>query len=332
MALSNKKVSNCIPNDLVFSVMSKIPLKSLNRFKCVRKSWGLLFESPYFMNMYRKRVISDTSYDDDDTYLFLKKTRLDLEIYSFFYLFSGERFDNKVMLDLPPPFHGDDRDINILGSGINGILCLYVDGFNSEVVVWNPAIEEFKVIPPSSVVSIPPHVGIVDKHHGFGYDCIRDDYKIVRYVDFHPNLCNFLEAWTNMTLSKVLYDPLWEIYSLKSNSWRKLDLDMTTFYRSPVHHPEQVYMNGVCHWLGRSETDTDNLYLVSFDLGNEVFFLTSIPLTMGDNIYFDLVDTHLMMLNESIALMSNNTQTSTFHISILGEIGVKESWTKLFII
>jgi len=252
--------------------------------------------------MYRKRVISDIFYDYD-TYLLLKKTRLNFEIHSFLYLFSGERFDDKVGLEWPPPFQGDDRDVKILGSGINGILCLYVDGFNSEVVVWNPAIEEFKVIPPSSVVSVPPHVGIVDQLHGFGYDCIRDDYKIVRCVDFHTNLLEMI-----ITLPKVLYDPLWEIYSLKSNSWRKLDLDMTTFYRSPVCHLEQVYKNGVCHWLGRSETDTDNVYLVSFDFGNEAFFLTSIPLTMDDNINFDLVGTHLMMLNESIALISNVMQ------------------------
>lgn len=39
-----------------------------------------------------------------------------------------------------------------------------------------------------------------------------------------------------------------------------------------------------------------------------------------------------MVLNESIALILNSYQTNTFQISFLGELGVKESWTKLFII
>jgi F-box interacting protein len=135
-----------------------------------------------------------------------------------------------------------------------------------------------------------------------------------------------------MSASKVLHDPIWEIYSLKSNSWKKLDLDMKKIYRSPVSVVEQVYMNGVCHWLGKSERDIDNFYLVSFDLGNEGFFLTSIPSIMYNIIDFELVNTHLLLLNESIALIYKDVETTTFHISILGEIGVRESWTKLFII
>lgn len=41
------KVSNQnIPDDLAFSIMSKLPLKSLKPFGCCCKSWRLLFENP----------------------------------------------------------------------------------------------------------------------------------------------------------------------------------------------------------------------------------------------------------------------------------------------
>ncbi|CAJ2674729.1 unnamed protein product [Trifolium pratense] len=331
MALSNEKVSKCITDDLALSIMSKLPLKALNRFKCVRKSWVPLFENPYFMNMYRKSLISNNSYDND-TRLLLKQTLLNSEKHSSLYLFSSENFDNKVKLDWPPPIEEDDRGINILGSGINGVLCLYVNGINSKLVVWNPAIQEFKVISPNPAVFVPPYVRVASQHHGFGYDCVRNDYKVVRYVEFFTSLCYFLDARINMSASKVLLDPIWEIYSLKSNSWKKLDLDRKKIYQSPVGVVEQVYLNGVCHWLGKSETDIDNLYLVSFDLGNEVFLLTSIPSIMDNIIDFGLVNTHLLLLNESIALIYKDAETTTFHISILGEIGVKESWAKLFIV
>ncbi|RHN58132.1 hypothetical protein MtrunA17_Chr5g0447791 [Medicago truncatula] len=64
-------------------------------------------------------------------------------------------------------------------------------------------------------------------------------------------------------------------------------------------------------------------------MGRYIFRL----LNMGDDI-FDIrsVLTHLVLLNGSIALILNYTDTSTFHISILGELGVKESWTKIFIV
>ena len=38
------------------------------------------------------------------------------------------------------------------------------------------------------------------------------------------------------------------------------------------------------------------------------------------------------MLTGSIALFSYIEETATFHVSIFGEIGMKESWSKLFIV
>lgn len=331
MALSNEKVSKFIPNDLVFSILSKLPQKSLNRFKCIRKTWSMLFQNPNFLKMYQTRFISNNSYYNDACVL-LKQTPLDFEKHSLLYLFSGERFDNKVVkLDWPSTFQDDDHDfnVNILGSGIDGILCIYSEGIISKVVLWNPAIDEFRVIPLKPTVSVPSYITDFDRLYGFGYDYVRDDFKVIRYVNFFTNLHYLLDDQIDES-SNIFYDPLWEIYSLKSNSWRKLDLDIPRSPDSMINSLDQVYVNGICHWFGDSETNNDNLSLVSFDLGNEVVFLTSIPILMDDSNNFELVDTHLMVLNESIALISSDAETNTFHISILGEIGVKESWNKLF--
>jgi hypothetical protein len=40
----------------------------------------------------------------------------------------------------------------------------------------------------------------------------------------------------------------------------------------------------------------------------------------------------LVALNGSITLISYHKKTTTFHISILGEFGLEESWTKLLIV
>ncbi|PNX76934.1 F-box protein [Trifolium pratense] len=254
---------------------------------------------------------------------------------SWLYLLSGdarEGFTKKVKLDWPLPFQEYDHDINILGSEINGNLCLYADDDNSKVVVWNPSFEEFKVIPPNLDVFVLPHIVMVASQlHGFGYDYIGDDYKLIRYVEFYPNHNYVLDGQINvprlMSLLKTIYDyPSWEIYSFKSSHWKKLDLDMPTYNETRVGVLEQVYTKGMCHWVSEGE-NIDNSYLVSFDLNNEVFSLTSIPSLMDK-----LEDIHLMLLNEFIALMYKDEETTTFHISILCEIGVKESWMKLFIV
>jgi molecular chaperone HtpG len=315
----------------MLSIMSKLPPKSLNRFKCVRKSWALDFENPYFLNMYCKNFISNNSYCDD-TCVLLKQTLLGFEQHCLLYLFSGEGFTNQVKLDWPLPFHADDLDINILGSEINGNLCLYVDNDNSKVVVWNPSIEEFKVIPPSQHVYVPNHIRVECQFHGFGYDYNGDDYKLIRYVEFYPDLPWLLDTVSvslSMSLSRTKMlcgDPLWEIYSLKTNSWKPLYLDVPSYNKRRGGVLEQVYTKGTCHWLAKRE-NIDNSYLVSFDLDKEVSFLTSIPSLLDK-----LEDIHLMLLNEFIALMYKDAETTTFHITILSEVGVKESWMKLFIV
>ncbi|KAK2407878.1 hypothetical protein QL285_043443 [Trifolium repens] len=83
-----------------------------------------------------------------------------------------------------------------------------------------------------------------------------------------------------------------------------------------------VYFNGVCHWLGEANT-----LIVSFKLCNEVYITTPLPLEEDTNDDFQV---NLIVLNESVAILTNWKNTTSFQISILGEFGVKESWIRLF--
>ncbi|RHN57789.1 putative F-box associated domain, type 1 [Medicago truncatula] len=86
-------------------------------------------------------------------------------------------------------------------------------------------------------------------------------------------------------------------------------------------------MDGVCHWVcGYCEGEKSISSLVSFDLNNEMFFITPLP---SDH---KLHSTQSMVLNGFVALISLHEKTKTIHISILGEVGVKESWIKLFVV
>ena len=320
--LTAKKVSNHIPDDFTFSILSKLPLKSLIRFKCVRKSWSLLFENPYFMNMYRVNFASNKNYSYvDNSCLALDSLETDILRQAMFSLY-GEKFENKVKLDWPPPIQ-DNEGLYILDSIADGTICFYQGLALPKITIWNVTTKEFKVRPPSPLESPPPsYERVMFSLHGFGYDHVRNDLKVIR----HAAHCMPLTDFENETcISLPPHDSIWEVYSLRSNSWEKLDVDIPTgYYPSGIG----IHTNGVCHWW-----DGFDDCMVSFDLTSDIFFRTPLPSYVHDYFGFVLVDRRLVTLNGSVAFISSYENKSTsFHISILGELGVKESWTKLFVV
>jgi molecular chaperone HtpG len=277
--------------------------------------------------MFRRNFLRKNHSYYNDTSLFLCYDRSWIDSgtisksWGVFSLF-GERFENMVELDWPNLFHQDPPYFKICGyTSVNDIICIDYN-FGGRVALWNPATKEIKVIPSSPFASQPSmtHLHL----HGFGYDHVGDNYKLIRQAIFSPTTY----AMRDRTWKDTPYS-LWEIYCLQSNSWRKLHVDMPAC--SPDKAGGHVYMDGVCHWLSKSKTHVyhyetyNENYLVSFNLTTEMFVTTSIPTNMNDIGY-----RYLAVLNGSIALISNFANATTFHISILGEVGMKESWTTLF--
>lgn len=149
------------------------------------------------------------------------------------YSLAGERFDNIVKLDWPNPFQEQfDFNFNIYGNAsVNGILCIEdtgrVGGIHciqelQRVVLWNRATSEFKVTPLSPFAFDSPCWHLSISLHEFSYDQVRNDYKVIRHIVFFPKTYeDEVETWKD-----GYHSSLWEIYSLKSNSWRKFDIDM----------------------------------------------------------------------------------------------------------
>lgn len=315
----NENVRSYIPDDLVFCILSKLPLKSLKRFTCVHKTWSVLFENPTFMNKFRTDFLSISHPYYNDTSLLLQHMSVNECGYDTYCvslnLLSGERYQNRVKLDFPNPFKEEEPQFQILYSGsITGIFCLQSINSSEDIVLWNPTTNEFKVLPYSSTYSVRPSTPTYHSIFGFGYDPINDDYKIIR------------NAYYPREISRHL---VWEIYSLRRNLWRKIDYD----FPSSFCDNDGLYMDGICHWLSKCY-DKDEDYLVSFYLSNEVCSTTLIPLDiiLEDRDKYALAR-RLLMLNGSLACFIGYEydNKTIFHISFLGELGVKESWTKLFI-
>ncbi|CAK8569027.1 unnamed protein product [Lathyrus sativus] len=310
LSASNVQVCNHIPDDIVFSILSKLSLKSLNRFESVCKPWSLLFDNSNFMSMYRNYFISKdhSFYDDISLLLYFKE---DDALYSL----SGDRFENIVKLDLPRVSLRDGRDsysFHILGPiSFNDTLFLqyYNNRGKKKFVVWKPTTTEFRTISAET----NNFSNIWSNQYQVGYDHVNDDYKMIRRTHCPPK--------TNQGVSTF-----WEIYSLNNNSWGKIDDDFPNSYVCG----EEVYVDGVSHWWG---TVKARIHLVSFDFSKESFLTTPMPSYADDVFDFRSTRTRILtLLNGSVAFIVSYEEINTFHISVLGDLGVKESWTKLFIV
>ena len=161
-AEKDQKVSKYIPDDISFSILSKLPLKSLKRFECVGKSWSLLFENRIFMKMFHTKFLSNLhchSYYDGASLLLKLSERYKEVLYSL----SGDKFGNMVRLDGTNPFtnYGNFR---VIGFGsINGLLCLHEYDNSGQVVLWNPATQKIKFLPLSQAESIDSSIPDVAK-------------------------------------------------------------------------------------------------------------------------------------------------------------------------
>jgi F-box interacting protein len=318
MAPTNEKVSTYVPDDVVFSILSKLSLKSMNRFTCVRKSWTLLFENPNFIKMIYKNMITKSHSLYDGASLLLNhfdSTNREWKLH----LLSGERFENKVQLNWPYPFDRNYGGPHILGSAINGTLCVFNYENHSTIVLWNPTTDQLHRVRENRARLFYHEYDNNYTIHGFGYDHVRDDYKIIVNVDYIGGL------------DGVPSGPFWDIYSLRNKSWKKLYVDMQKGYMTSVGCA--VYLNGVCHWWGiqwRGQSVYET-YVVSFNLYTENPIMTLLPSDLHD---LERADRHLTVLNGFVAMISSyeKTTSATSHISIaiLVEPGVNESWIKLF--
>ncbi|KAL1319096.1 F-box/kelch-repeat protein At3g06240-like [Arachis ipaensis] len=305
-----------ISNDLALEILAKLPVKSLKRFSCVQKSWLNLLENSNFKSMYYENLKSKTAYSSS---LLLWRNFYDQRgdgnnVYKKdVYLLSGEKYENIVRLVLPSLVEEYDVPGMVIEC-VNGIICYSETygrkGKKLKIGLWNPKTDERKIIPPSIIID-EPGFDLEVSVHGFGYDNMNDDYKVIQcvyYIDYEF----YLDGPS----------PIWQIYSLKNNCWKKLELEMN--HNEFLEQGSVKYLNGVCHWCCEEYGEE---VIVSFNLSTETFQTTSIVLVQRNDAPPIRV---LVVLNESLALISSLAENSCIEISILGEIGVKESWVKLF--
>ncbi|GMY31644.1 F-box/kelch-repeat protein At3g06240-like [Fagus crenata] len=165
-------MSKVLPLELIVDILSRLPVKSLCRFKCVSKPWRSLISDPDLVKTHLHRAESKR--------LILSSRN---SLYSIDHEAPCENGVVAVDLDFPlkqtfqslhPPW------VHIIGS-CNGLVCILPQP--DTFFAFNPATHESVQIsaPPTRLLD-PSNV----HSYGFGYVPSIDDYKLVKAAQGKP--------------------------------------------------------------------------------------------------------------------------------------------------
>ncbi|PSS35879.1 F-box/kelch-repeat protein [Actinidia chinensis var. chinensis] len=239
----NRKASSMstLPEEVVDNILSRLPVKSLGRCKCVSKSWRSQISNPQSVKFHLNRAVSDAKTNPFRLFTTYPFHALDYESPSSF---EDVADDDDAIVDLGFPSGEPANGVEIMGS-CNGLLCLLY--FPDCFILWNPTIKDSREL-PTSPTSSDGDLSL----KGFGYVPSMDDYKVVRAIQ-----------------TRV------EVFSLKDDSWRRIEDLHTSIV---IEEEVGTFLNGSLHWLAsHHKGPTKQHVILSLDLEREKFSEISLP-------------------------------------------------------
>lgn len=228
-----------LPHDLItFQILTRLPLKSLLRFKSVSKQWYSTLSSPHFGNAH----FNFSQFNHPFSFIHCV---LLIQSHNHYFLFSYDDGSiTKGLLELETNFDVLKDEIFLVGS-CNGVVCLVSS--TDYLIIWNPIIHQFAKFP----CPFPPREeeGNIVISWGFGYDSSCDEYKIVRLAETgHPK------------------EVICQIFSLRTQKWKQVhDSSLRQCSFDPAKRSVAVLVNETLYWI------MDN-HILGFDLVMERFY------------------------------------------------------------
>lgn len=312
-------MSDRIPHELIEEIFSRLPVKTLIRFKCISKSWRATIGSPDFIHKH-------LTHSSDDS-LILGNCNIDLHVRteeSYLYAAGYDSFvetDSAIFKELSLPVNSRaDISSEILGS-CNGLLCLLGDWRSphlaDRIILWNPSTRKHRLLPFGEVEVEAPNTmrGFPRTIYGFAYDFVNDDYKVVSMLQIVG--VDGIDG-VDEVRSEV------KVYSMKLDSWKRV-LDFPYYFDS-LYSGKLV--NGALHWVVKASLQSDREDLIAaFDLGTEEYRLLQQPEYSDHNFYMNLG-----VLGGCLCVLCDYIMDNSlvhFDMWVMKEYGVKESWNKL---
>ncbi|XP_074284041.1 F-box/kelch-repeat protein At3g23880-like [Silene latifolia] len=205
--IKNKQLQSYLSDDLITQeILTRLPVKSILRFKSVSKQWYSTLSSSDFANAHLiKSPFSHPSAPVNSLFI--------MDHYNCCYLFSyddddqisGNFEDNLVKLDVD---FGVGKDhLRFRGCG-NGLVCL-TPASDEYLIIWNPATRKLHKYPSHGYFKCPDEANNVSITCGFGYASSVDDYKFV-------GILSVIEGSTPTSI-------IVHVFSMRENRWRNIE-------------------------------------------------------------------------------------------------------------
>ncbi|KAL3628713.1 hypothetical protein CASFOL_027759 [Castilleja foliolosa] len=291
-------MSDCVlPQDMMLCIFTRLPVKSIHRFKSVCKQLREVLSSPEFAKMHRAQfplnpenqsvVIGYPSFIHDNAISLLKI----------------ETDEEKKPTKLDIPFSQDSDFAEFVGC-CNGLLCIAFlqPGHFIFIALCNPALNNMVkcISRPDLEIGEPENVSL-----GFGYNEEEDDFKVIIIAGVK----------NNNKETRV------EVYSSNSDSWSTINVD---FQFTVPWFTNNAIVNGSPYWEAMVDGKT---VLLCFDVRRMVFKIVPLP----DFSYKEFDDCLFVDLKGDLgALVFNRKNDETvlsLDLWVYYDVG-KVGWTK----
>ncbi|KAK4788880.1 hypothetical protein SAY86_020199 [Trapa natans] len=191
----------------------------------------------------------------------------------------------------------------------NGLLC-FSHYFRSRMslALWNPSIRTFYRFPGPAW----PTTHVSYSNVGVGYDRLTNEYKIL--------ILTF-----SMTLDYEHPNSFYvEVLVLGMDEWRRVNTHLPLLTMVLLGCP--TFVHGAIHWIGYRWNES---VIIAFDVHEEIFLEIELPSAIVQESGYSL-----MADGESLYLLDNqcNGVSSAVPIWVMKKYGVKQSWSKQFIV
>lgn len=281
--------------DAAHTILLKLPVKSLIRFKVVCKSWYALFEDSMFiskhLNNYEntRLIIIYSIVDETDPFDY------PLEL---FHLCLDETLADLSSLILDPLMPACGTAVG----PYDGIFCIF--GVDNRLTLWNPGTKESRPVPKCRIV-FPRYTKVFRTNIGFGRDPKNNEYKLVLlftlWDEKHNDLYDFSQT---------------AVYTLSTNSWRYFESFKSSHYHMPWDY-DCINLGGGFYWLLELRSNGHRVVL-SFELGDEIYQEIQGPCLPQS------VNAVMGIYEECIALLVLHTIESCFEIWTMTD----KNWSK----
>ncbi|KAL5756370.1 hypothetical protein ACOSQ2_021116 [Xanthoceras sorbifolium] len=289
-------LSENLPGDIISDIFSRLPVKSLCRFKCLSKPMYSMLHNPNFI----KKHINGAMMKDPSMLL-----RTEFRLYA-----AEEDEKWSKVRKLKVPFAQSLEKIQISGS-CNGLLCISDQRRNEDIFIYNPSTGVHRKL-PAPVFDIPTiESTCFTSSLGFGFH--ENEYKLLRSIYLYDKPFENIES----------YECEARMYSFSTNNWRKIgEIPFHIFSRAAI-----MFRNNFVWKASRGIVRGMSVPVVAFDLDREEFW--EVPRPEIVNPRQGEIEVGVFKEHFSIYHMWKGDRVD---IWTMKEFGVEQSWRKLFVI